>query len=319
MADEHVTDDGDTKKYWTQIPNIVFDLGLKPFELVLYAHLKRAAGANIKGKCTKSTPTLARETGMGAGTISRAKTALAKRRADLNNKSLIRTRETLNPRGGKKRHEIIITDIWKENMARFASSSVEIETDTAQVPVRNDQVPEPSSPVEIKKNLLEEEPSKEKLQEARPRQPQGKPERANQEPKMKCPANILETHPEIREMFPEHNGSLEKIIFNWHQFRLGETRNTLRTEDQWYHNCLSWIGRERVPVGRNGHNGNGANGNGKQKSKFESAADQSARNYKEGLARFGIGVHPRGREDSNQGSPLQITSGPGPRRNGNGG
>lgn len=257
MAEQVITDDGDPKRYWTQIPNIIFDLGLKPFELVLYAHLKRAAGANANGKCTKSTPTLVRETGMGAGTISRAKLSLQVKRSALSGKSLIRTKETKNPRGGKKRHEIVVVDIWKENMARFASSTVEIETSTDQVPVEIEQVPEPSSPLEIKKNLLEEEPSKEELQEARSRQPQVKPERANQEPKMKCPANILETHPEIREMFPEHNGNLEKIIFNWHQFRLGETRNTLRTEDQWYHNCLSWIGRERVPVGRSGNNGNG--------------------------------------------------------------
>lgn len=161
MADEHVLDDGDTKKYWTQIPNIVFELGLKPHELVLYVHLKRAAGANFDGKCTKSTPTLVRETGMGAGTISRAKAALQTKRADLNGKPLIRTRETANPRGGKKRHEIVITDIWKENMGRFASSTVEIEA-VGQVPVERDPSSKPISRVEIKKNPLEEEPLKEK-------------------------------------------------------------------------------------------------------------------------------------------------------------
>lgn len=91
-------------------------------------------------------------------------------------------------------------------------------------------------------------------QEARTRQPLVKPINPNQEPKepkMKCPANILGTHPEIREMFPEHGKNLEMIVMNWREFRLGETRNTLRTEDQWYHNCLAWIGRERV------RNGNG--------------------------------------------------------------
>lgn len=91
---------------------------------------------------------------------------------------------------------------------------------------------------------------------------QSKPERPNQkpkEPKIKCPTNILETCPEIREMFPEHNGSLEKIVIGWREFRLGQTRDTMRTEEQWYHDCLSWISRERV-ISRTGNGHNGANG-----------------------------------------------------------
>ncbi len=127
-----IVDHGDPKKYWTQIPNIVFDLSLKPAELVLYCHLKRTAGAT--GKCTKSRATLARETGMGAGSVSRAKTELEKRRPELNNRPLIRVKEVANPSGGKPFHEVTLTDIWKANMDRFTTSNMDLD-DTEQRPV----------------------------------------------------------------------------------------------------------------------------------------------------------------------------------------
>lgn len=143
---QHVTDEGDAKRYFTQLPNIVFEIGLKPLELVLYAHLKRAAGTN--GKCFKSTATLARETGMGAGSVSRTKTALEARRSILGNKPLIRTREVSNPKGGKPFQEITITDIWKANTDRFTSSTVEVEALQPSSPMEI-QVSESSSSVEV--------------------------------------------------------------------------------------------------------------------------------------------------------------------------
>jgi hypothetical protein len=157
-----VTDEGDARQYWTQIPNIVFEIGLKPLELVLYAHLKRAAGATANGKCRKSTATLARETGMGVGTVSRTKSALEAKRLELGNRPLIRTREVTNPRGGKPFQEITITDIWKINTDRFTSSTVEVAPSSVevegqnQVPVEVDPSSKPISTVEIKNNVEEE-------------------------------------------------------------------------------------------------------------------------------------------------------------------
>lgn len=272
MPDEHVTDEGDPKKYWTQIPNIVFELGLKPFELVLYAHLKRAAGANANGKCTKSTPTLVRETGMGAGTVSRAKLSLQTKRATLNNKPLIRTKETRNPRGGKKRHEIVVVDIWKENMARFASSSVEIDSPIEQVPQKTEQVPEPSSTLEIKKNLLEEEPSEEKLNTPRGRaEGQVKP----RAPKQTDP--FAEDRADLLTLLIHTNGPLRTTgpqtkAINW-LLETGYSADECRrcflyvTSQPWRSNAVTWktisdeIGAWKTKgepaIFTNGHNGNG--------------------------------------------------------------
>ena len=110
-----VQDEGDLHRYRTEIPNIIFRLGLTPFELTLYAHLKQTAGDG--GQCWKSTGTLARETGMSAGTISKAKDGLLSPRLELSGKSLIAVREEPGTRGGRPRHYISLTDVWPENMA----------------------------------------------------------------------------------------------------------------------------------------------------------------------------------------------------------
>jgi hypothetical protein len=117
MAHKHsVRDDGDPRKYYAAIPNIVLRIGLSPYELSLYVYLKQVAGEG--GVCWKSTATIAKDLHIGAGTISRTKIALAQPRAELNNKPLIViTTEMQN--GGNPNHAITITDIWPENMAEL--------------------------------------------------------------------------------------------------------------------------------------------------------------------------------------------------------
>ena len=113
-----IIDQGDTKKYFTQIPNIIYDLGLTPYEQVLYDHLKRSAEA--RGHCSKSTRTLAQECRMSPTVIVKAKASLAKPRVELNKKPLIKITKRENPKGGKEYDEISIVDIWRENTNRYA-------------------------------------------------------------------------------------------------------------------------------------------------------------------------------------------------------
>lgn len=103
---------------------------------------------------------------MGAGTVSRAKTELEKRRSELGNKPLIKTKEVPNPRGGKAFQEITITDIWKVNMTRFTSSTEEID-EADQVPVEVEPSSKPISTGEINKNSYQEQ----REQEERPLSP----------------------------------------------------------------------------------------------------------------------------------------------------
>ncbi len=198
---QEFSDPGDPKKYWTQIPNMVFELGLTPYELTLYAHMKRAAGKY--DVCSKSTRTLARECRMSPTVVVKAKAALATPRRELNRKPLIVVEKRQNPAGGKEYDEVIIVDIWRENTNRFAPPedenqvpetekalvkqvpdiTLDSKTPTNQVPdmelgVEN-QVPRGRKPsttgdvkqvpvVEHKKNLREEDKDKEDICEARP-------------------------------------------------------------------------------------------------------------------------------------------------------
>lgn len=113
--------------------------------------------------------------------------------------------------------------------------------------------------------------------------PQEKPRSPNQaiakkEPKIPCPKDILVRFPEIREMFPDHQNSIDQIAVTWSEFRLGQTRDTLRTDEQWYHDFLSWISREKP----DSQNGNGVNG--KQQSNFESSSQRDLRLIRESNA-----------------------------------
>lgn len=121
MPSNPVIDSGDLRRYRTEIPNIVYHLGLTPYELTLYNHLKRTAGAN--GQSRKSADTLATETGMSKGMVSKAKIGLAQPRAELSDQPLIIISPEKNKNGGKPKDVIEITDIWQENMAMFSKRS----------------------------------------------------------------------------------------------------------------------------------------------------------------------------------------------------
>jgi hypothetical protein len=51
MSEIKARDAGDLRKYRTEIPNLVLELGLSPYALALYVHLKRTAGQD--GACYK--------------------------------------------------------------------------------------------------------------------------------------------------------------------------------------------------------------------------------------------------------------------------
>lgn len=120
-AHTHVTDRSDLRRYRTEIPNIVFDLELKQFDILLYCHLKRIAGET--GACWKSTLELAAETGISVGRISAGKKVLAEPRERLGGKALITLRTQTRDDGRPWRDYLTITDIWPENMTHFGEGS----------------------------------------------------------------------------------------------------------------------------------------------------------------------------------------------------
>jgi hypothetical protein len=175
-----VEDAGPEQKYFTQVPNLVLTLGLSPYALALYVHLKRVTGK--EGVCFKSTATLAADLNMSTGSISQAKQELADVHKELpegsgkpfkgkalKGKPLITITKRKNRNGGKPRHHITLTDIWAENVAAFAkpeahssargsSSYSEIASSSGE---RASSYSERTiSPGEIKKIPSDEKPAK---------------------------------------------------------------------------------------------------------------------------------------------------------------
>jgi Helix-turn-helix domain len=153
-----VADLGEGKRYFAEIPNIVFTLGLSPYELALYCHLKKTAGA--EGECWKTTETLASETRMSAGMVSKAKISLQSPRPELGGKPLIVLRESPNPKGGKPLHHISVVDVWPENVSRFARPTSRDEVANSPHELASSYSEIASSPHELKKKPSEEEPMK---------------------------------------------------------------------------------------------------------------------------------------------------------------
>lgn len=128
MANRHsVTDEGDLRQYYAAIPNIVLQLGLNPFELALYVHFKQAAG-DKGGVCWKSRATIARESGMSSGMVTKARQALEKKRPQLGGRPLIRVKEESSKTGGKPTVQVTITNIWGANFAKFSPSYHDVDT-----------------------------------------------------------------------------------------------------------------------------------------------------------------------------------------------
>ncbi|RMG99245.1 MAG: helix-turn-helix domain-containing protein [Chloroflexi bacterium] len=127
MADLLIQEQSNERKYWTQIPNIVYELGLSPYALALYNIIKRTAGQN--GACWRSARTLAKDCNMSPSTVSKAKQELAQPFDLLDGKPLIVIQEmrahpgtNKNKPGGRPYHHITIVDIWDQNMAYFSRS-----------------------------------------------------------------------------------------------------------------------------------------------------------------------------------------------------
>jgi predicted transcriptional regulator len=92
------------RDYFTMIPNMIFYIGLTPYDVRLYCELKRIAGDY--GKCWMKTKNLAKICNMSMGTVSNSK-------QHLKEFGLIEIEEFSAEIGVY--HEIKIIDIWESN------------------------------------------------------------------------------------------------------------------------------------------------------------------------------------------------------------
>jgi len=104
-----VVDHSSLHHYRTEIPNIIFQLGLSAYEISLYLAIKRTAGD--RGWSFIGTKRLAKESGMSEGKVSQVKKDLTKPHDLLNGKSLITITKRKREDGGNATDLIEITDV----------------------------------------------------------------------------------------------------------------------------------------------------------------------------------------------------------------
>lgn len=117
-----IQDNGSLHRYRTEIPNIVYDLGLSSDLTGFYGYLKRITGD--KGSCWKSVPLMAKECGCSTNKIRDMKKALQKPQPGLDNLSLIKIQAGRKKADGSQLSDLItITDIWPVNFRSLSTHS----------------------------------------------------------------------------------------------------------------------------------------------------------------------------------------------------
>ena len=115
-----ISDDNHT--YRTEIPNILFQLGLSPFEFTLYCLLKKIAGDS--GNCFYSVPKLAKMAQMSERQLQYAKLRLSQPFDLLNGRPLITIQKQKNAANNNLPDRITINKIWKANINFFEPDEV---------------------------------------------------------------------------------------------------------------------------------------------------------------------------------------------------
>jgi DnaD/phage-associated family protein len=101
-----IIDESDLRKYRTELPNMVDDAELDPYEFRLYVHYKRV------GRCTENVETTAMKCRMSEGKVSECRQQLA-------DKGWVRL-ERVPMDQSRYRFIVHVIDRWMENFATFS-------------------------------------------------------------------------------------------------------------------------------------------------------------------------------------------------------
>lgn len=111
--EDHIIDK--SREFFTIIPNIVYSLGLSPYDFILYATYKKIAGDG--GKCTVTIPNLAKSCGISERQVQLSKKKLSSPFHLLDGGSLIRITEQKMNNGAYTSSKVEIENIWPNNFS----------------------------------------------------------------------------------------------------------------------------------------------------------------------------------------------------------
>lgn len=138
----------------TELPNILFELGLDAYEIAVYTVFKRIAGDS--GKCWAAQESIAKMCGIGLTKLRDVKKELQKPRELLGNVPLIYVQK--RPDSGES-DIITIEDIWPQNFTLFFIKNKSTPPTPNDTPPSAPRTPPPPRG-EPKEDLLEEDLNK---------------------------------------------------------------------------------------------------------------------------------------------------------------
>lgn len=117
----YIQDLSSSKSFFTQLPNILFELDLTPMEFRFYCQLKKICGES--GACWQSKVCIAKSMGITDRTVQDLKKSLSKPLEKLGNKPLIIITKRFNEQGDRDSDLIQLTDLWIDNAEHFINKS----------------------------------------------------------------------------------------------------------------------------------------------------------------------------------------------------
>lgn len=145
-----VEDHGTQPNYFTQIPNIIFELGLDPHAITLYLYYKKVAGDN--GFCYQKKETISENCGMGRSTIKSRNNILSQPFEELGGKPLIKITQRKGEDGNNLPTLVELTDIWPENIKILSTRFLENRPSVAKKPTLGRQKTTEEEPIQEEPN-----------------------------------------------------------------------------------------------------------------------------------------------------------------------
>lgn len=116
MSENIIKDLSSNHKFRTEIPNILFNIGLDAHHLAVYMAFKLSAGDH--SHCTKSNKHLCQNAGVSRPTLTKCRDDLSLINPILG-KPLLKVVHRLSEAGDKDTNDVTIVDIWPENYKFF--------------------------------------------------------------------------------------------------------------------------------------------------------------------------------------------------------
>ncbi len=130
MSKVNIKDQNTDHKYFSILQKILSHIGLTAFERSVYWAIKDCAGEY--GSCTKSYAKLAEMAGLSIPSLKRTLLTLSEKNKFLK-KPLISIKNRLTEYGDRDTNEIVLLDLWNENIKFFQKEIGEVTQNLPQV------------------------------------------------------------------------------------------------------------------------------------------------------------------------------------------